>query len=124
MVAVAGNELARLRSDLEAWMTETAEVMRPERVSDGKGGYTNTMTSIWNGTVRRNPVTETARSVSEINIGDLATALSYWRFAFPAGTDVQPEDRIIVSGRTYEVAGPALDKTTELARYVITVEKV
>lgn len=121
---ISVGELAQLRTDFVFWQTETANVQRTARTPDGKGGYVNSASTVYNGTVDRKPATETRGSVAEVPVGDRAGALSYWLFSFPAGTDIRPQDVITVEDRTYQVAGPALDKSIELQRYVMAVETV
>lgn len=121
MPIVSPSELARMRAALEAWNTETATVERLTHTPDNKGGYTNTRVTVWTGKVGRKPSTETRGAVTEQNVGAMETALSYWLFRFPAETDVRPDDEIHAAGRVYNVTGQ-LDKSIEIARYVIAVE--
>lgn len=122
---VTAAELGRLQTDAAHWFMETVQVQRPIQVSNGKGGYHNDWTIVWTGKVQRRPMSESARGeTADAPIGDRMTALSSWLFSFPAGTDVRAEDRIESGDRIYEVAGPALDKAVEIARYVVATERL
>lgn len=120
---VSAAELGRLRSSIGQWLTEDAQLERVTKTPNtGTFGHTNARTVVWTGQVRRKPITEGRGAVAEAPIGDRAGVLSYWLFAFPAETDVQGEDRILAGGRTYDVIGQGLDKTLEIARYVVARE--
>lgn len=122
MPAPTAAELARLRSSVEAWLTEPAVLNRSVRTPDNKGGYVNVLTQVWAGNVRRRPTSETRGAAVEAAVGDLQTATTYWVFTFPAGVNAQNDDEIVASGRTYQVVGD-LDKTFEISRYVIAQER-
>jgi hypothetical protein len=122
MPGPTASELDHLRSSLDYWRNEAAVVNRLTRTSDGKGGFTNQWSTVWSGTVRRKPTSETRGAAIEAAVGDLQDALTYWIFTMPAGIDVRADDRIVASGRTFEVVGD-LDKSLEIARYVIATEQ-
>lgn len=117
---ITPGELALLRSDFAQWMTDEASLTREVTVNTG-GRPTHTTATVWTGGVRRRPASESRGAISETPVGDRAGVTSYWLFTFPAGVDVHGSDRIVCAGRTYEVETD-LDKTTEVARYVMAKE--
>lgn len=117
---ITPGELDLLRSDFEQWMTDPASLLR-ETSTITNGRQTKAWATVWTGGVRRRPASESRGSVSDAPVGDRAESTSYWLFFFPAGTDIHNTDRIVCAGRTYEVDGD-LDKTTEVARYVMAKE--
>lgn len=120
---VTAAELGRLRTDSSRWFTEDAVLVRIVPSEDGKGGFINTRPAIWSGKVQRKPVYETGRGVQEQDTGDIATERSHWMFSFPAEVDVKPQDEITASGRVYQVVG-GMDKSIEIAHYVIAIENL
>jgi len=119
---VSTAELRRLQTDAARWFTEQATLQRIAVTATAKGGRTNTRTIIWTGKVGRKPMSESGREAMENVTGDLATQISHWVFSLPAGVNVLPQDEIVASGRTYQVVG-GIDKSLEIARYVIAVEQ-
>lgn len=120
--AVSPAELGRLQADSARWFTEAVSIVRLGRAPDGKGGYTNTKTTIWTGSVGRKPLSE-IRAGRQQDTGDLATTLQYWAFSFPAGVDVHPADEIHAGSRVYEVTA-GMDKSLEIMRAVVAKERL
>lgn len=120
MPAVTASELTRLRTDFSAnWFVESCAISRPTSASDGRGGHTDTYTTVATVMCRR-----TGPNISAANEAPAADRMQSsieWVVSLPAGTSVQPKDRLVISGRTYEVNAD-LDRTTEIARYVVATE--
>lgn len=119
MPAVNASELERLRTDFTAWFVEECLINRPALTSDGRGGQTETVSVAENVPCRR-----TAPNIGpagEMTVGGGMQSIIQWVISLPAETDVRPNDRLVIGERTYEVNAD-LDRTTEIARYVLATE--
>lgn len=97
---ISDAELADLKGDNLTAMPDTATILRNTPVS-GPGGFTGDYTAV--GTT---PCRLTASVLSGGNeftaAGELVSTVAY-TLTMPAGTDVQPRDRILCQGTTFEV---------------------
>lgn len=91
--------LARLRKVAEANMTQTATIKRLTKSTDSAGGYTST----WNTTTTPNCAASTTLGQSEQQLAARLSIVNAWVVRLPAGTDVTPKDRIVLSDGTLEV---------------------
>ena len=111
-------ELAEMRSVQVEAMAGTCVITRRTLASDGMGGFTETWAAAGTVTGRVWPATE---SGAERLIADRITEADAWIITVPQGTDVVAKDRIVESGRTFEVVS-AIAHTWETARRVVCVE--
>lgn len=124
MPAVTGSELARLRADFQdAWFVEDCQITRPTRVDDGRGGYTDTWAVVSDPYLVCRRTGPNISATSEAPTADRMQSQIGWVISLPAETDVRPTDRLVIAGRTYELTAH-LDRTTEIARYVVATEIV
>lgn len=109
---------ARLRAALNRTLSTSATIMRKAQVADSTGGYTDSYTAV--STVlcsfSRSQITPIERE-NAVQV----LAISFWNFVFPAETDIRTTDRIVVSGRTFEVVSSATG-SIELATRVVCQE--
>ena len=111
---------ARLRAALARTFTVTADVSRKTQVADTTGGFTDTYA-----VVATLPCSFSRSQITPIERENAVTvrAISFWNFVFPAESDIQPTDRLIVGDRTFEVVSSATG-SIELATRVICQEIV
>ncbi len=111
-------DLAAMRSTLNSSLPDTAQVQRKSLTSDGAGGFTETWATVATMACR---VAPSGQSPQERVIAERLTAMSTWTVTLPAGTDVQPADRVVVGSRTFEVVA-ALARSEEIARRIVCTE--
>lgn len=120
MPAVSPSELARLRRDFSRdWFVDEADIQRSGPVSDGRGGHTDVWSTVATSVCRR--TAPTAGQIQDAVIASRPETRVFWMIAFPAETDVRPTDRLVINDVVYEVEA-AVDRTTEIARYVSAFE--
>lgn len=117
---LSAGQLAELRRREESTMTDTADIVSYERVSDDAGGSLVTPATQSNVPCRRSP--SLANSGEVPFGGQLASGLQ-WRFAFPYGTAVTSDDEIVYGSERFAVMGVLGPRTPELCRRIIAVEK-
>lgn len=114
-----GGVLTRMRSVAVASMGDTCQVVRDTLTEDGAGGQTTAPATI--AAVRCG-----VRSVGSGNERELADKLG-WTVAYairlPLGTDVTPADKLVVSGRTFEIGGILKNGATATAMTAICQEQ-
>lgn len=111
--------LAALRGYANLALPDSCIVQRPNRVSDGEGGYTlGTPTTVATVACRVSPLGNAAQ---ESVIGEAVRAVAQYVVHLPAETDVRSDDRLVVGSRTFEVVEP-LRRSYEVIRRVIARE--
>ena len=102
MTSLIPRKLGRLQRVILPTLTATALIQRKTLVDDDAGGQTTT----WS-TSDSVPCSFSQTQISPVERENTITvkSLTYWGFTFPSGTDVHPEDRILVGDRTFEVVG-------------------
>lgn len=91
--------LARLRRVAERNMTQTAIIKRLTKTSDDAGGYT----SAWATAATSPCAATTSLGQSEQALAQRLAVVNAWVVRLPAGTEVAPEDRIVIGSDTLEV---------------------
>jgi SPP1 family predicted phage head-tail adaptor len=107
-----------LRSLAEGFMPESAEIQRPTDTTTGDG-TSRTWATVATVSARLSPNGNTAQ---ERDLAAQLQAVTTWRIAVPVSTDVTPKDRVVISGRTFEVAGVLGPRSYEAERILIAVE--
>ena len=113
-------EIDAMRTMLNASLPDTAQVQRKTLTSDGAGGFTEAWTTVATVACR---VAPSGQSPQERAIAERLASTSIWTLTVPALTDVRPADRLVVGGRTFEVAA-VLARSDEISRRVVCVEVV
>lgn len=94
--------VAYLRSLSNQYLPDLCSIQRVTETSTGDG-TTSSWSTVASGIACR--VSPLASGANEaIGADQSMTAVSQWTVWLPAGTDVTVKDRIVVSGRTFEVA--------------------
>lgn len=120
MPAVTPSELARLRRDFSRdWFVDECQIQRAGLADDGAGGKYETWSTVE--TVHCRRTAPTAGQVLNSLTASRPETRVDWTIALPAETDVRVTDRLLINGGVYEVE-IALDRTTEIARYVMAFE--
>lgn len=112
-------DLTRMRTVAEQALPGTAVIQNGTLTSDGGGGNTEAFTARTGGTVACRVAPLTGR---EGELGDRITADANYVITLPAGTTVETDDRIVISGITYNVTA-VRDRSWEVTRRV-EAEKV
>jgi hypothetical protein len=96
-MGVSASELARIQADAAAQtLTLTCQIQRKTLTSDGAGGSTTTWNTI--ATVQAGMSLPTAGQLQ--NYDYLIGSLAAWQVKLPVGTNVQVQDRLVISGQT------------------------
>ena len=97
-------ELAEMRSLQNEAMASTCVVMRAALASDGMGGSTDTWVAAGTVSCRVMPASQRGQSTGREQVtADRITEIVTWVVPLPHDTDVVTKDRIVESGRTFEV---------------------
>lgn len=115
---ISTEAMASLRTLASRALPETVAVLRNTPVADGYGGQTDVWAEY--ATVQGR-VSLTGQRPDERAIADKVQAAVTYTLSLPAGTDVEPRDRLGLSGRVFEVVG-VLKPTWEVTRRVVAVE--
>lgn len=110
--------LARPRAVIQKTFNTTATITRKAMVSDGKGGTTDTYSTV--DTLPCNFVKSQVRQY-EREAASSVQGLGEWQFVFAYDAEIEQTDRIICQGRTFEVVGQGLG-SYELANRVTCME--
>lgn len=89
-----------LRGIAESFMPESAAIQRPTETSSGDGTSASWST-IATVSARLSPM---GGASERLGADASLQAVAAWRIAVPVGTDVTVKDRIVINGRTFEVA--------------------
>lgn len=111
---MSASALAKYGAIANKGLPDTCVVQRATVTSDGQGGRTKTWATAGTYACRYSEDRNAARE--EVTPSGIK-ALSMWRITFPAGTDVDEKDRVVVSGQTFEVDGGG-PHSYEVARVV------
>ena len=111
-------ELAGMRETLDLSLPDTALIKRATSVSDGRGGRTQTWTTVATVACRVAPDTTRAESL----VSGVVVSVQRWMLTFPSETSVRPDDRIVVATRTFEVVDVRSTRSYEVSCRVVGVE--
>lgn len=110
-------DLASLQATAADVRVETIIIQRVTRTPDTYGGWSESWATLATVTGRLR-----VQPGREGPVADRLTAVTVYQVSLPAGTDVTPRDRLVVSGRTFEVTGVATPKSDEVVRRVTALE--
>ncbi len=117
---LSATQLADMRATVAATFVESCDIQRVSApVSDGRGGRTGAPATVVTVACRIGP----AASGGEIPVIERLQSSNGFMITMPAATDVRMGDRIVSSGRTFEVTGLGVPRSFEIARRVRTVER-
>ncbi len=112
--------LAEARRVANLELTGSATIQRKTAgARDAQGRRTATWADVATIAVRRAPA---GYAPAERLIAGRLSSAAAWVFTFPALTDVRADDRIVMDGITYEVAGIAGPRTDEITRRVVALQ--
>lgn len=112
-------ETARMQELLNATLTQTGDVKRLSRTSDGLGGFTATETTV----ITAAPLAiERLKDGDERILGEAITGREAFVVHFEAGADVRLDDRIYIGDVRYDVIAMPAPVTEEPMRPVIVVK--
>ena len=100
------------RSYLAPLLTDTAEIRRTTTTANAEGGQTETEAVVATVPCRLEAQSSSSAIGSERAEGGRVVAVTLWTCYLPAGTDVRPQDALMVNGVRYEVtddSGAATD---------------
>lgn len=99
-MSISAAELAKIQSDTASQtLTLSCQIQRKSFVSDGAGGNNPTWSTI--ATVNAGMSLPTAGQLQ--NYDYLIGSLAAWQVKLPVGTNVQYQDRLVISGQTLTV---------------------
>ena len=106
-----------MRADVESSLPDVALVERSQRVSDGRGGWSEGWTTEFEVRARLTSASsvETSRELGLV-------AVTRPLLVVPAETDIRTTDRVTVAGQTFHVTGVRDTGSFEVARYVELAE--
>lgn len=112
-------ELADLRATVEANLPDRCELLEPQRVSDGAGGYTESLVSVQ---------ANVPCAVASINedpreqvVGGRITSVATHTATVPTATVVRSTMVLQHKGSDYHIVGGASEQTQELAKRLLIV---
>lgn len=112
-------ETARMQELLNATLTQSGDVKRLSRASDGLGGFTASETTV----ITAAPLAiERLRDGEERILGEAITGKEPFIVHFEAGTDIRLDDRIYIDGTRYDVIAVPAPVTEEPMRPAIVVK--
>lgn len=94
------SDLKKMRADQEKLMTETVYVQSRIKVSDGAGGYTETLNTVATVKGRVAPNSQAGR---EGIIGGKITPIAEYVITLPWDTEVSGSNQLQIAGTQYEV---------------------
>lgn len=105
-------ELTMLRAIVQQKMGDTAQVYAAVKTIDDAGNPVTT----WPAVTATYACRVVARNVqpSEIVVGEQVTAMTTWQIHLPWNATVNPEDRIVANGATFDVTDEDSPKSTRL----------
>lgn len=107
-----------LKQAVEQTMVDTASILRVVRTRDNAGGWITTTETVATLPCSYRQILITPR---EQEATTTVRAISFWRFIFPAGSDVRSTDQIQVGTRTWEVVGGG-EQSYETRRAITAME--
>lgn len=119
MPAPSASTIARVGAQYERLtLPETATVQRVTRTPNDSGGWTETTATVATVAARIAPAGGSGARNAEGRI----EVTDQWWLTFPAGTDVDTGDRVVVGARTFNVDGPDGGRSYEITRRVVATE--
>jgi len=117
---ISAATLDGMRATLNASLPDDAVIQRIVKVDDGQGGFIEgTPTIVASPKVR---VSTADLTREENTMAERVGIQTAWILTFPAETDVTAKDRIVVGGRTFEVAAVLRPRSWEISRRVLARE--
>lgn len=113
------SEISAMRATIAKTLPETARIERMTRTPDGMGGSIETWTTIATVSCRIAPA---GYAPSETAIANRISDRVAWTMTFPAETDIDAADRVVIGDRVFEVIGVFSPRTYELSTRVIATE--
>lgn len=107
MSLLSGAQLDAMRATAEQALPGTAVIRRLTRDSDGGGGFTETWTDVATVACRIAPLAGGERITSSARgstVGERVVDETTNVVTLPATADVTEKDRLVIDGRTYDVA--------------------
>lgn len=118
---LTGRELAQAQADFVATLTGVCNILRPISATSSKGGRAEASAPVVAANVPCR-VAPGGNMPQERRVAERLQSAVILRVSLPAGTDVQPSDRIETNGRTLEVVAELTPDTLELVRRVLATE--
>lgn len=114
------SDLSILQADMVREMTGTATVERSVLSRTGGGGTTQT----WSNAYTNMPCLAgpTQYPAWERDVESRVGARSYWMMTVPIGYTILPADRVITSGKTFEVTNEQGPRTISIENRILMVE--
>lgn len=113
---ISATDLAAMVAAQAAALPSTCSVVRRVLTADGMGGYTETWATLTASVACR---LASHSAPTEAIMAERYGGRQTWMLTLPAATDVTHEDRVTLSGVTYEVVGLSSGGAWETARRVI-----
>lgn len=101
MNLLTADDLTYMQATQEQALPGAVVIERYTNASDGMGGQMQTWAAV--GTVNMRIYPRTVRGQGETVAGAQVLSVTEWWATAPAGTDVTAKDRLLYSGRTWEV---------------------
>ena len=120
MRRLSGLQLARMRRVADATLAGEGEVWRRTRVSDNKGGKTETLARVSSGPWRLAALTTVASSES-VFAARLGGQQGWWATA-QYHVDINLADQVRIGGRTFEVVSVDTGRTWHISARVLCRE--
>lgn len=115
MPAASASTIARIAAaHARLTLPETATVQRVTRTPADGGGWDESFATVATVAARVGPISGDLQ-----DIADTAAEVSAWALTFPAGTDVQPTDRVLIGARTFTISYVSAPRSFELTRRAI-----
>lgn len=118
MRTLTAAQLARMKTTVEADMPDALDIQRPSPSINSRGGTSNTTYITVSSAVK---CRISPQDADERVQGEQVKAISGYRVYFPIGTDVRPQDRLVMSGLTIHVTESYSNESYPLAVMVIGI---
>lgn len=116
---LTSDEMEAMRAVQSAAMPDSCTVKRLTLTSDGAGGQSESWDTSATVSCRLGRL---GQSGEERAIAERLAAMTPFVVTVPTGTDIQPEDRITIAGRTFEVVAVLATGVWETALRVAVTE--
>lgn len=117
----APSEIAELRDEMTAALTERATIRRSVRSDDGAGGYTTTTQIVASGVpCFRAPEVS---GIGEALVGGQDVQGLRWKIFLRHGTPVQDNDQVDIGVDSYDVLAAASPATAQAATVVYALRR-
>jgi len=111
------------RGYLAPLLTDTSELMRTTTVANAEGGQTETEALVATVACRLEAQSSSSAIGAERAEGGRVVAVTLWTCYLPAGTDVRPQDALVVNGVRYEVVDDS-GAATDTAIIAVSLRRV